>query len=374
MVINDDALSISAVQFNPLFVKAPKWTEYNLGNSSIHFRHDSDTAIIEIEGWEPFDYKKSIFFDKGMISLYEHLTQDPDACSFEVLGYGKLGVSEPLLSTFRIQRPSFGVAYLELPGHGRSVKCMYRAMYENWRMEMDESAPHFWPMLFYCPIVDVLLCTNLTSYITSPSSSFRTLSNSVPLRLTVPLARIQWRASFRATMKLPRNRIVKKARVEDRSNGDLSSSSSSSSSTSSSATTPVAAASTGMAGLKYPDMGICTSIPYTTTNPKKQAVNNALLREWIRYYLKLGLMVFIYDGGGRNFDAVYSDPDGPVMGRDSYEKSPFLVYHNYTIRQRLVTNTLPDTLLYDNEEANKNLEDFHLVQQRKRRYFVQGLM
>lgn len=39
------------------------------------------------------------------------------------------------------------------------------------------------------------------------------------------------------------------------------------------------------------DIGICLTIPYTSTDAEKQVANNEILQEWIRYYLRLRMKV-----------------------------------------------------------------------------------
>jgi hypothetical protein len=125
--------------------------------------------------------------------------------------------------------------------------------------------------------------------------------------------------------------------------------------------------------MKVPTIAVCTTLSYTTSKPQKMKVNDALLREWIRYYLKLGLKVIIYDNNGNHFNAIYSDIDGAALERNSYVKSPHLIYYNYSMRPKLdptLHHTKPAR--YDNEEMNKRPNSHEELMSRTQRYFRQG--
>jgi hypothetical protein len=122
------------------------------------------------------------------------------------------------------------------------------------------------------------------------------------------------------------------------------------------------------------NMAICTAIPYTSSNAEKARTNGALIREWIRYYIKLGIRVIIYDNKGQNYESIVNDTDGVSLNRDEYMSSPLLHYHNYTIRPRLLgEHSVPmNAMIYDNEE--QNAEEIKAIGiSRKTRYNIQGM-
>lgn len=102
-------------------------------------------------------------------------------------------------------------------------------------------------------------------------------------------------------------------------------------------------------------VGVCLSLPYRTSDIDKINVNGALLHEWVRYYTKLGMTIFIYDRDGNHFPYI-SD----LTGKN-------LVYHNYTIRGLLE----PDAKFYfDNSESE--LGGVHAPNYRYHRWEAQG--
>jgi hypothetical protein len=119
------------------------------------------------------------------------------------------------------------------------------------------------------------------------------------------------------------------------------------------------------------DLGICTVIPYTSSNKSKRDANGALLREWIRYNVKLGVRVFIYDGGGHNYQNIFNDSDGDALRREPYLSSNLIEYHNFTIRQS-IDSTFGSDLRYDNEEQNANLNSTQADVDRRIRFMLQG--
>ena len=46
---------------------------------------------------------------------------------------------------------------------------------------------------------------------------------------------------------------------------------------------------------RRPGASVCLTVPYTSSDEAKAVANGAMMAEWIRYHMKLGIKVIVYD-------------------------------------------------------------------------------
>lgn len=94
-------------------------------------------------------------------------------------------------------------------------------------------------------------------------------------------------------------------------------------------------------------IGICLAIPYTSSDTYMLEFNKQLFSDWITYHSRLGMMMFIYDRDGANYDAIQD-----LLEYNNVVKQ-YTIYHNYTMRGLLVPSD--KGLKYDNNEIMYDL-------------------
>ena len=114
-------------------------------------------------------------------------------------------------------------------------------------------------------------------------------------------------------------------------------------------------------------MAVCTVIPYTTFDKEKARLNGVMIFEWVRYYLRMGYRVHVYDRDGSNAKYLFTkDMNGGwsqflqpgEKGRTYHGGASTgnfewnnLVYHNYTMMS--VLDSATRGVLYDNTEGRE---------------------
>jgi hypothetical protein len=288
-------LSITSFVFNPINQSTvPSWLDQVLGSSAVFFGVDQ----VAVENGLPADetaIKQAHKVISSKLTLPES-AYNP-VCSIELLGYIHIETQWPIAGKSRFQNPMFGHARLIVADRNLTqMECYYRVMFENSRIETFYSAPIYWATVFYCPILDQKLCQHFD----------RQRENRMVVSFHMSKT---WSASFTAVTypRAPR----------EKSNSD---------------------------------MGICLSIPYTSTDTRKQKPNAAILQEWVKYYLKLGFKVMVYDREGKHSQhiQVIRKFDHKLMDNN-------LFYYNHTIRQLL--DPQGQAYLYDNNEEQGHYQN-----------------
>lgn len=91
-------------------------------------------------------------------------------------------------------------------------------------------------------------------------------------------------------------------------------------------------------------LAVCTVVTYANIDPKSDAINQAILFEWIRYYFNLGIKVIVYERDKHNSDHIF--------------------YSIYVKRQNLTEweiNNIKQNILY----FNYTIHDFYHIQKDK---------
>lgn len=219
---------------------------------------------------------------------------------------------------WRGSRPSVGTGSLELAG--QRWPCYYRAQYENWRKVNYVPNRTFWPVLVYCPSPDYQSsCSSIDKYFRKNKSN-KLHDASLSLHLS-SLNPNKLHTALTASFQLVVNRWTAEVKEKQR-------------------------------------MAICVPIPYLME--EQQLASGQLIRDFVRYYSKLGIKVFMYDSFGKaskyifgtadtlfgNSKSSYSesaqtvgdklkvDPRGGIVGWQQEQQlgeQLNLVYHDYTI-------------------------------------------
>lgn len=216
--------------------------------------------------------------------------------------------------------PAVGTGNLSIGG--QLWPCFYRAVYENWRTESMYTKPNFWAVLLFCPPPNLeVSCTDLEAY--------KEKKLSFPVTVAIKTATAVWNTSFVAN-NIDRAKVIDKLKE-----------------------------------LMNP-MAVCVSVPYTSTDSDKAIANGAMLAEWIRYHVKLGVKVIVYDRDGANVQYIFNSTYNRAQGVRNENK---FVYHPYTIRGLLDPSR--KGIRYDNTEIIQ-YENTTQEVLRRNRYESQG--
>lgn len=331
--------SISIVDNQKKSIKSSKWLDHIFGNFSVNYLHEE--SIFDDEG----NYN-DISGLQSVINVFTYFQDKHPLCQLEMLGFTKLGIAAPFLSSYRNIKPAAGNAHIMMPREYNSdrIPCIYRAMYENWRNteHIFGNSPHFWSTVYYCPIFDAALCRNLVH---RPSHKKAKNNAVIKMAVSMKLSRVTWTTNLTSLLNSNPKSIKKSKLAKPQNNTDNNTSSSS--------------------------IGICLVIPYTSSDINKVKINGAILTDWIRYYLKLGIKIFIYDGGGDNYNYVYSKRL-EVSSFSQYFLEKNLFYYNYTIKRLLNKSLNSSNLKYDNSEKLLNFTSERLKMAHQQRFLAQG--
>ena len=229
-------------------------------------------------------------------------------CSLELLGFAKLELHNPFLSSSN--GTHIGNAFVVLAQPSSLWSCFYRGAHENWRYHRS-----YWPVFFYCPAPSPTACNKLRRI--PPEKN-------LVGQLTMALETNVWKAKFLA------NSFVTDERTR----------------------------MLGPAAVSSKAMAACLTIPYRTSDPAKEIINSALLYEWVRYYTSLGLKVILYDRDGNNHDAIFNSKYGNIQGKLTEKHLENIQYHPYTIHS-LLDPTFNETR-YDNTEVGDRAREKNL--------------
>jgi hypothetical protein len=225
-----------------------------LGGRSVFY--DEKTGGAQMGKQQTMDQIKERHFQMDRnFKLEKHFIWPP--CSMELLGYVRIGKEAFLKMEYKYRFPITGEATLRLsppPSPKKNDlkpvewKCVYRAVFENWRTETFMTEPNFWAVMFYCAAPNG----------TKSCEEVDTLLENIPSRrlmgtLSMQLRDTVWNNSF-VTNVLRKKEIVARIKAHAHPN----------------------------------PLAVCLAMPYSSSNAEKQKANWALLLEWIRYYTMLG--------------------------------------------------------------------------------------
>lgn len=300
--INNTALSVTSLQYNP-FNSPSDWVD-NLLGSRAHFIPDRHLV--------PYPSKYDEIRKLNMTPSISELNPE---CSFEILGYVRLDVQNPILRHNKELAPILGRARLiHRTERMHRWKCYWRVIFGHFE-DMDyDLGDTFTSVVFFCPVPahkqQKQMCDSLMKYY-----EFSAV-NTYEIRMTIQdpntKKQVEWVNRFRAWTRFedkvgppPEDILNENHQVN-------------------------------------PQLAMCLSIPYTSSKPEKTIGNGALLAEFIRYYTTLGFKVFVYDRDGMNKIHLQNSPY--MIARNI---TLDYVYYNYTIRGLLDKGTTG--LRYDNE-------------------------
>jgi hypothetical protein len=336
-------ITVTSFQYNH-HSKPSEWVERIFGSKAVYFAPKSYQEVLNDR---PLSSDEILQRHERVREMFNFPTTGVwPSCSIDILAYANIDVSAPLTEASRYQAPSFGPAILRLLHLSRSITCYYRGLYENWRYHSYITKPNFWTVVIYCPIQNVSTCRKLDEY------EIKTNFRPKTLRLLTFLERAKWITTFKARFV-----SAKDTRLQSMlySTYDI-----------------LKPPQIHKPDLK-PKIGICLAIPYTSLHSDRTVANNALLIDWIRYYLKLNFAIFIYDRDAANYQAIFNNTRYRIP--ESLLETN-LAYYNYTIRGLLDTKNRG--LKYDNSELvfieNKdNVTDKNEFLARKARFEMQGM-
>lgn len=306
--INPNQITMTSFIYNPN-KDIPEWVHRIFGTKSVH--HSSNTVYrihhLVIHSIVEEEILNSTRIINTKINR-DNISNFPPVCSFEMLGSSILDEADPIKSTYKVKGPSIGNASLTIPILNLDIHCYYRALYETWRPEIERTKPNYWSTFFYCPIYVSAICNQLNKHVNQSNQNLE-------FQVSMKLLEKAWYNSFSAPLKQPKRVFYPKDIVNTTNNFPL---------------------------------GICTAIPYTSTDNEKYHANGVMLQEWIRYYNKLGIKTFIYDrdGGHQKYVAEVIE-ESPALKENT-------AYYANTMRGILDPST--KGLKYDNNEMLGDLK------------------
>lgn len=321
-------LTITGFSYNQNSVYS-EWVSRLLGEKSVfHSKHtDFQVQFYEFLSKDPLTEKEIHDRHENVHRVFTlpHFAVNP-LCSIETLGFIKLDEEMPFKLKGRLDtiKPLIGQGYLTFSTH--IFHCFYRGVYENWRMESSFTKPNYWAVLSMCVLPpSVKSCSMVDEYLKS--------NPSVQIQLSLIVSNSTLTTTFSAVVFDKEKAMSVLAET-------------------------------------FNPMAVCVAVPYTSTDQAKAQANGAMFAEWVRYYLKLGMKVIIYDRDGAN-EHILFDHNNSYNSAQNIRLSPLdsnLVYHGYTIRG--VLDPRRKGLRYDNTEEIGSTEGKE--NSRKMRFEMQG--
>lgn len=300
--INNTALSITSLQYNP-FNTPSEWVN-NLFGSRAHF----------IPGRHLSSYPP-MYDEIRKLNITPSVSEIHSECSFEILGYVRLDVQNPILRWNKEAAPMLGRGRLvHRTKRAHKWDCYWRVVFGHFEnVELDLGSMYS-SIVFFCPVPphqkQKHVCDSLMKYYELSSTN----TYEIQMHIKDPNTRneVIWVNRFKGW-----------TRFEDKVG-------------------PPPSEILNENHLVNPKLAVCLSIPYTSSNPEKTIGNGALLAEFIRYYTNLGFKVFVYDRDGMNKKYLQNTPY--MIARNI---TLDYVYYNYTIRGLLDKGMTG--MRYDNE-------------------------
>ena len=387
MFLNSSSLSITSALVNHNR-KYSAWVDYLLGSKSVFWRAKTRTAertnLNEEEDISLGDLKQGHHLMRESLASRMPHSAFFASCSIEFLGFGWLeSNTKPFSIEVKHEFPSVGRGQVTFIGSETiSWPCFYRATYDNWRnADTKKTQPNFWPIFLYCfppQVNSQATCNSLRSR--AQKGEFIVAQIELVLRLARWKARVRipparWMSRFENVgeeMLREQKHTIKKLKhatgtyAESISVVDE--------------LLPVAVDTSN-------DLAVCTCLPYLTSDADKVDSVNAILYEWVRYYTKMGIKVFLYDRDGIHASNLF----GSAYARESYLDpgttdaayiNRYMEYYNYSIlgildqasRGRQYDNTLnvnADLIRFDNDHT---LTLTHCRFEAKARYGIENVI
>ena len=124
--VNHNSLTVTSVMFKPTHATASEWVDRIFGSKAVYNR-------------------TRLSLDDSYLSFQKNFHLPAHAihskCSIELLGFAKLGVSEPFMTSS--QGLNIGNASVVLAHRAVHWHCFYRGVREDWRLH-----DNYWPVLF----------------------------------------------------------------------------------------------------------------------------------------------------------------------------------------------------------------------------------
>lgn len=301
--INETGLTVTSFSFNSNN-QIPSWVNKTFGAESVYF---NKTVWVNVKSTKPIT-EEELKIANNEVTKKVSLMDTIPVCSAELLGFMYLDRFAPFKLSHRSLGPIVGNAVLYIPSFQESWVCFYRGMYENWRQESRIVHPNFWAVAFYCPQYRKTACDK---FIVQSESSDKKLRMVIAFEVTSATISNEFTAT-----------LFSSSTKQDLKSNPLG---------------------------HNINLGICAPIPYTTIDSEKYEANGVMITEWIRYYVKLGIKVFLYDRDGENSQFL-----NLLVGKiDPETMSRYVIYYNYTIKGFLDPSTIG--LKYDNNELQGEL-------------------
>jgi hypothetical protein len=319
--IDANSITITSYNYNP-YSKPSAWIDRVFGHKSVHYYASTSNKDIglssELLPDELYHVNRPI---RDQIPLDRNISRPH--CSIEFLGYMNSDLGGPIFPSATHRRPVIGFATLtklkssfqprphldnETNIASKYWHCYYRALYENWKPYNERSKPNFWPILFYCPKLADMPCKHMDQE-----------TRRIIWNLNMTIEQMSYAITFTTVQRQVTERFFDDDIDYTRSRHYVN----------------------------ERDIGVCLSIPYSSTDANKRHANLVILKEWIRYYSLLGFHIFVYDRDGAHRSAVYQ------MLNSSTHPSITTVdkvmhYYDFTIANLLNPNA--KAFHYDNNE------------------------
>lgn len=170
--INITGLTITSLNYNR-HGNIPDWIDFIFGSKALYY-NKTYTSFTTWEGKarartpiQPgeVEYAHDIVKQKltTVLDSKPHASSaqffNNPTCSLELLGFMQLDRTYPFFRSHKLIEPIINTATLHVLSS--EVVCLYRVMYENWRMESVAVKVHFWSIIFYCPSFTRELCNEI---------------------------------------------------------------------------------------------------------------------------------------------------------------------------------------------------------------------
>lgn len=138
MHVNSSSITITGFHFHPSNSRS-EWVDRIFGNLSVHFV--TEKYIMKQRKRVSDDEKRNASMRmKTMIDI-DAISKTHYSCYIDLLGYSFVSVksspnSNPFSIPSRLIGPAIGNASLIIPSINKTISCLYRGLFENWRPEL----------------------------------------------------------------------------------------------------------------------------------------------------------------------------------------------------------------------------------------------
>ena len=157
-----ESMTVTSFRYNPTH-RLNEWFSSIFGNDSVWYNVSQKSPSWMSGPKQLGEDTMEELRVYGHKLVRERLQNIPDfakktpPCSIEVLAHGRLDSHPPLMRGWRDFGPVAGIGSItwtppRAVGHAVTVKCYWRALFENWRKQNGWTSPNFWVMIFFCPL------------------------------------------------------------------------------------------------------------------------------------------------------------------------------------------------------------------------------